>query len=430
MPARVTLARARRIALAAQGLAARRRTGSVTMRQIQAVIDRLGVIQIDSVNVLARAHLMPFFSRIGPYDPALLERATNRAPRRLVEYWAHEASLVPPATRDLLSWRMERAAKEAWRPVRAIAAEQPRLVAAVFDEVARYGPITAAELERAMEHDLPHMENEWGWNWSQVKAALEFLFWAGRISSAGRTPQFERRYDLPERVLPAASRAGGDAAAAPPAGRPGADPPPTDAIRELVRIAARAHGIGSERCLRDYFRLGAREARRAIAELVEEGELLPVEVVAERPNQGARRSESVTAYLHRDARRPRRVDARALLSPFDPVVWERDRIEWLFDFRYRLEIYTPASKRIHGYYVLPFLLGDRLVARVDLKADRPAARLLVQSAHAEGHAPPETAAELAAELRLLADWLGLEGIGVAPLGDLAPALREAVKAAG
>lgn len=414
--AQITRAEARRIALAAQGFARERPEHAVTMRQVQGVVDRLGLIQIDSVNVLARAHLMPFFSRLGPYDLALVERATSRKPRRLVEYWAHEASLMPPSTRALLGWRMERAAKEAWRPVRAIVSEQPQLVEAVYAEVERRGPLTAAETEAALDHDLPHMSNNWGWNWSQVKAALEFLFWAGRISSAGRTQQFERRYDLPERVLPAGALNG-----------EAGEPPAPEAIRELVRIAARAHGIGTERCLRDYFRLGAVEARSAIAELAEEGELIPVEVVEARGRArgGSDRPEAgpVPAYLHHTATRPRRIQARALLSPFDPLVWERERIEWLFDFRYRLEIYTPAAKRVHGYYVLPFLLGERLVARADLKADRAAGRLLVQAAYAEPGAPPETAPELAAELRLLAGWLGLAEVEVADRGDLAAAIR-------
>ena len=403
----LTRAQARRIALAAQGLDRPRPETAVTMRQVQRVIDRLGLIQIDSVNVLARAHLMPFFSRLGSYDTGLIERATGRAPRRLVEYWAHEASLMPPATRRLLGWRMERAAKEAWRPVRAIAAEQPELVEAVYEEVMLRGPITAAELERALRHDLPHMTDNWGWNWSQVKAALEFLFWAGRISSAGRTAQFERRYDLPDRVLP-------------PSVRGLAMPTAPEAIRELVRIAARSHGIGTERCLRDYFRLGAREAGQAIAELLEEGELIPVEVVEE-----GGRQPSTQAYLHRDARIPRRASGRALLSPFDPLVWERRRIEWLFDFHYRIEIYTPAAKRVYGYYVLPFLLGDRLVARLDLKADRERGRLLVKAAHSEPACSPGTAVELASELALLAEWVGLEEIEVEDRGDFAPDLRKA-----
>lgn len=414
----LTRAEARRVALAAQGFSRPRPDSVVTMRQIQGVVDRLGLIQIDSVNVLARAHLVPFFSRLGPYDPKLLDRAMSTKPRRLVEYWAHEASLMPPATRALLTWRMERAIKEAWRPVRAIAGEQPQLIEAVYAEVDKRGPLTAAEMETALDHDLPHMSNNWGWNWSQVKAALEFLFWSGRISSAGRTPQFERRYDIPQRVLPAAAL---EASSEQISTR--------DAIRQLVSIAARAHGIGSERCLRDYFRLGAAEARTAIAELVEAGELIAVEVVeSRRPQKTEVGAPARSAYLHRDARIPRRIEARALLSPFDPVVWERDRIEWLFDFRYRLEIYTPATKRVHGYYVLPFLLGEHLVARVDLKADRAAGQLLVQAAYAEPGAPPETAAELAAELGLLAEWLNLGEIAVAGRGDLAQALAVASSA--
>lgn len=391
-------AEARRIALAAQGFRAGRAAGPVGMRRIQSVIDRLGVIQLDSVNVLARAHLMPFYSRLGPYDISLLERASGSAPRRLIEYWGHEASLMPPETRPLLAWRMQRAEREAWRPVRAIIREQPELVEAAFEEVSARGPLTAAATQKALRHDLPQMTGNWGWNWSQVKAALEFLFWAGRISSAGRTPQFERLYDLPERVLPPSARQ--------------IEPPDTGAaMRELMRIATRAHGIGTETCLRDYFRLPAKEARQALAELVTTGEVIPVEV------------EGRSAFLHREAARPRRIRARTLLSPFDPLVWERDRVEWLFDFRYRIEIYTPPAKRVYGYYVLPFLLGERLVARVDLKADRARGLLLVQAAHAEPGAPPETAAELIEELETLAIWLGLDSIEVAGRGDLAPALR-------
>jgi hypothetical protein len=407
----LSAAQARRVALAAQGFAAPRPAGPVGMRHVQGVIDRVGVVQIDSVNVFSRSHYMPFFSRLGPYDRSLPDRAASRRPRRLVEYWAHEASLVPPSTHRLLRFRMARAHDEAWGGMVRTARELPGVLADVRAVLAAEGPLTAGEIERRLEAPGDRPRTNWGWNWSQTKRGLEFLFWAGVISSAGRTPQFERRYDLTERVLPA------DVAAA-------ADLPDADAVRELVRIAARACGVASERCLRDYFRLRPLEARTATAELVEAGELVPVRVAGwARP-----------AYLHAGARLPRWVRARALLSPFDSLVWERDRTEALFGFRYRLEIYTPAQRRVHGYYVLPFLLGDRLVARVDLKSDRtPGGGVLrVQASWAQPPAGPgepghgEVAAELAAELGAAARWLGLSGIAVEPRGDLAAALSAAV----
>jgi len=390
---RLTQAQARRIAIVAQGFTdPRPAPGEATMRHLQRVIDRIGIIQIDSVNVVTRSQYLPLFSRLGPYDTALLDRARDVGPRRLVEYWAHEASLIPPQTWRLLNFRMKRALSDSWGGMQRVALEHPELVHAVFAEVTARGPLTSRQLESALEHDLPRDKTEWGWNWSLVKAAVEHLFWAGQISSAGRTSQFERRYASLERVLSKTVAAQSIS--------PEVRPSDEDAFRQLMMIAAKAHGVGTEQCLRDYFRLKPEQARPALKALVATGELATVSV------DGWRRP----AYLHKDVRIPRRVHAEALLSPFDSLIWQRDRTLALFDFHYRLEIYVPAHLRVHGYYVLPFLFGDTLVARVDLKADRAANTLRVHAIHWEPGAPPEAKPALERHLADMASWLGLGAI--------------------
>ena len=376
----LTLAQARRVAVAAQGLD-RARPAVVTAAHLRRAIATTQLHQIDSVNVLARAHYLPAFSRAGPYDTALLDRAAwgPKRERRLYEYWAHEASLLPLELHPLLRWRMAAADRGeiGWGSLRAYAGERRGEAMALLDRIRSHGPLAASDVEQR------RTPGGW-WAWSDAKRTLEWLFWAGHVTTATRRGGFERVYDLTERVIPAAVLA-----------LP--TPLPADAQRALVERSARALGIATEPELRDYFRLTPAQSQAAIAALVAGGVLLPASVVG----------WSDRLYLHRDARRPRRVAARALLAPFDPLVWERTRAERLFGFRYRLEIYTPAAKRVHGYYVLPFLLGDRLVARVDLKADRQARRLLVHAVHVEPGAPGETGRELEAELDAMAAWLGL-----------------------
>jgi uncharacterized protein YcaQ len=391
-------AQARRIALAAQGFADPRPAGEVGTRRLRRTVDRLGVVQIDSVNVLSRSHYLPFFSRLGAYPREALDALSNRR-HDVFEYWAHEASLLPVRLQPQLRWRMAAAEDHAWGNMVRLQRERPGYVREVLDRVREEGPTKAGQLLQPRPDRPGSM-----WNWHAGKVALEWLFFTGVLTARSRTAGFERVYDLTERVLPAA------VLQAP-------TPERADAVRELVRTASRALGVATETDLRDYFRLPPADARTAIAELVEEGGLQPVQV------EGWGRP----AWLDPQARRPRWIRARALLSPFDSLVWERPRVQRIFDFRYRLEIYTPAAERVHGYYVLPFLLGDRLVGRVDLKADRQAGVLRVQAAYAEPRvAPGEVAAALAAELRLLADWLALEQVAVSGAGDLAPPLALAV----
>ena len=403
VPSKLSLAAARRIALAAQGFGRPRPGRPPSVNQIAYLVERLGVLQLDSVNVFLRAHYMPVFSRLGPYDRERLDRIAGhgegRIDRRLVEYWGHEASLLPLELHPLLRWRMADVDSEAWGSISRVAREHPEVVAQTLELVAEDGPIRARDTG-AVRGPLRPGEM---WNWHQGKVALEHLFFTGRVAAARRI-NFERRYDTAERVIPAEIRE-----------RP--TPSRADAQRELVRVAAQALGVATEPDLGDYFRLPRADSKARVAELVADAELAAVEV----------EGWTAPAYLWPAARRPRRVDARALLSPFDSLIWFRPRTERLFDFHYRIEIYTPAPKRVYGYYVLPFLLGEELVARVDLKSDRARGALRVQGAFAEdGVDPAHVAGALADELRLVADWLGLPEVLVGRRGDLARALAVAV----
>ncbi|WP_092499351.1 winged helix-turn-helix domain-containing protein [Faunimonas pinastri] len=386
---------ARRIALSAQGFGLSHPIGAIDQGHLRRVLDRIALHQIDSVNVLARAHYLPLFSRLGPYSRDLLDKAAWGKPRRLFEYWAHEASLLPLDFHPLLRWRMARAERGqgTWSRVAPYAGERRHEAEALLARIATEGPLAASDVTETRS------KSGW-WEWSDAKHAMEWLFWSGRITALTRRTSFERVYDLPERVLPRA------VVEAP-------TPTEADAQRELLDRSARALGIATAGDIRDYFRLKPADALPRIAELVEAGRLLPVQVKGW-PQQ---------AYLHVDAKPRRRISGQALLVPFDPLIWERSRAERLFGMRYRIEIYTPAEKRVHGYYVLPFLMDGEIVARVDLKSDRQSRRLLVQSALLEPQAPAETPERLASELSLMADWLDLEGVEVVGGGELADPLR-------
>jgi uncharacterized protein len=390
-PESLTVDQARRIVLAAQGFTEPRPTGRVDRRHVRRVVDRLGLVQIDSVNVLVRSHYLPFFSRLGPYDRGLLDRMTYDD-HELFEYWGHDASLIGVQLQPLLRWRM--ASEHRWAGMRRWAADNGELIDALHTAVLTTGPASAGDLDGGGTKKGP-----W-WGWGDTKRALEHLFFAGRVGAVRRST-FERAYVDPAAVVPASVRA---------------EPTPTDrdALAGLLERAARGHGVGTATDLADYFRLPITRVRPLLDELAADGVLEQVTV------EGWKQP----AYRHPQARLPRRVDACSLVSPFDSLMWDRDRVERLFDFRYRIEIYVPKPKRVYGYYVLPFLLGDRYVARVDLKADRAGARLLVQSAFGEpGIDEPEVAERLHGELRAVAAWLGLDDIVVADRGDLAPRLQ-------
>jgi hypothetical protein len=390
----------------AQGFGERRPAGRVDARHARRALSAVGLIQIDSVNVVARSHELPLFSRLGPHRRDLLPDLAYRR-QELFEYWAHEASLVPVSLHPLLRWRMARAAGEAWGGMVRIQRDQPGLVKAVLGEVTARGPLSARDLDAVLSGATPdrgirRSGGPW-WGWGDVKTALEWLFWTGMLGAAGRTRSFERIYDLAERVLPTA------VLAAPTPAEP-------DAQRELLRFAAARLGVGTAGDVADYFRIRRPDARPRLAELVEERALVPVKV------EGWREPAFLDPAAGASGRR--RPRPRALLSPFDSLVWERSRTERLFGMRLRLEVYTPAERRTHGYYVLPFLLGEHLVARVDLKADRKVSVLRVLGAFGEApHDPVVTARALSAELAELARFLGLERVAVEPRGDLASDLE-------
>ncbi|MGI8799047.1 MAG: winged helix-turn-helix domain-containing protein [Pseudonocardia sp.] len=404
----MTAAAARRTALAAQGFTDPRPAGPPTRRHLQRVLDRVQLLQLDSVNVAVRAHYAPVFARLGGYPVELLDDAawssTARRPRLLVEYWAHEASLLPVADWPLLRWRMREHQRAPGPWTAEVLRRVPGLVDEVLAAVAELGPSGAGALQAAVGDPGRVKRGSW-WDRSDTKFVCEYLFASGALT-CGQRVNFERRYDLPQRVLPA------EVFAAP-------EPDAATAQRALVELAATALGVATEADLRDYYRLSPPAGRAAVAELVADGVLEPVEV----PGWPA-------AYRHRAVRTPRRVSARALLCPFDPLIWARARTERIFDFRYRIEIYTPAAKRQHGYYVYPFLLDDALVGRVDLKADRKAGVLRVQGAFAEPSVDVcRVAAELAVELDAMAQWLHLDGVAVTERGDLAAPPTAALSAA-
>lgn len=398
----MTVAAARRTAVAAQGFADRRSTGtSATRRRVLGAVDRTGLLQLDSVSVAVRAHYMPVFSRIGEYDRSLLDAAawqdTSRAPRALVEYWAHEAALIPVADWPLMRWRMRRYVHGRWGGEKRVLDRNPTLGRDVLAVIAEVGATTAGEVERHLQIESDDRRGPW-WGRSDVKVICEQLFAAGELS-VGRRVAFARHYDLAERVLPADVHAAHIAE--------------DDAIRELLRRAGRALGVATAADLRDYYRLSAADARPALADLVDSGDLVAVTV----------RGWDEPAYLAADARVPRRATGTALLCPFDPLVFHRPRTERIFGFRYRIEIYTPAHKRVHGYYVFPFLHHGELVARVDLKADRAAGVLRVPGAfHEDGADAGAVAEALAVELRSMANWLGLCDVEVGERGNLAAKL--------
>lgn len=399
----LSAAQARRIALAAQGFT-RARPVSVTARHVHRVMQRLGVLQIDSVNVFARSHYLPLFSRLGAYEPALLDRVFLAGTTHYVEYLAHEATFIPVEDWPLWQFRMDAfrrrlAGEDSWMRSNA------RTVQWVQDELRARGPLRPGDIRA----DAPRERGTW-WDWDEVKLALEYLWRTGDVAVSGRRG-FERTYALSEHVIPDEIRR--------------RQIPRADAIRELIRRAAQSSGVATQSDLADYYRIRDRATvAQSIADLVDMGELHPVQV-----RGWERGGRPLPAWRHRASVLPRRIDAAAILTPFDPVVWFRDRALRAFDLDYRIEIYVPAAKRRFGYYSLPVLVGDRIVARVDLKSDRASSTLRVQSAWWEPQARPEDAAAVAAELALAAHWQGLEHVSVSGWGDATDALHRELQGA-
>jgi uncharacterized protein YcaQ len=389
---------ARRIALHAQGFNDPRPKGAPDRRAFRRAFQRMGLVQIDSVNVLTRSHELPFLARLGPYSREALARWLWGS-GEVFEYWGHEASLLPVELHPLLRWRM--ADDHQWKGVGAFLKSNPGLDGAMLDSILARGPVTLSELEHLGDAIKRRKAGPTDmWNWSPAKQAVEWHFWKGRVSAVRNWQTFERSYVAPSHTVPE------DVLAAP-------TPSDDDAMRALLLLAARSHGVGTAKDLADYHRLPIVPARRLVAELAADGALREVTV------EGWKHP----AFLHPEAELPRWVRASALLSPFDPVVWERDRAARLFDFTYRIEIYVPKEKRVHGYYVLPFLHDGRLVARVDLKADRATGRLLVQAAYAEPSWDDDRDVDaLVARLQELGAFLSVPDVTVEPNGDLSPLL--------
>ena len=393
--ATLSIAQARRTALVAQGFGRPRPSGQVGLRHLQQVIDRVAQFQIDSVNVAVRAQYMPLFSRLGPYDRALLDRAAAQSPRRLFEYWAHAACLIDVSLQPSFRMAMRRRGTAERASLNRILQAKPDLLERVLSDVSESGPLSARQIENVEER----RQVNWGWNWSEAKYVLEYLFDSGTVAVAGRNSAFERLYDLNERVLPK-----------PVLARP--DPSDEESYDVLVERSAAALGVADLKTITDYFYLRGSGARAAVARLEDRHVLERVRV------DGLAQD----FWLYAGARRPRRLTGQALVAPFDTLVHHRPRVLQLFGVHYRLGIYTPAAKRDYGYYVYLFLADDELVARVDLKADRGSGELLVQSSWIEAAAEPrraEVVARLLTELRVMADWLGLSGVSVSDKGTLA-----------